>query len=149
MVAAGLGLGALLIAVPSALEALRWLGVSYLVVLGLNTWRGPRGTCSPNTKDHPQTTTRSRYLQGFAVSLGNPKAVLFFAGLFPAFIRADHPVAPQLLLLGTTFVVLDGSSLSLWALSAQHLGRVAGRMVWTRRLGGFFLLSAAAALAAK
>jgi len=48
------------------------------------------------------------YQQGFFTSASNPKAVVFFAALFPQFIAPEYPLAPQLAILTLTYLVLDG-----------------------------------------
>lgn len=47
-------------------------------------------------------------------SQSGPFAVVFFGALFPQFIDPASPVAPQLLILGVTYIVVDGAILLLW-----------------------------------
>ena len=54
------------------------------------------------------------YRQGFFTSMANPFAVVFFAALFPQFINPANPKLAQLLILATTYIVIDAAILLLW-----------------------------------
>jgi threonine/homoserine/homoserine lactone efflux protein len=86
-------------------DRLRWLGVAYLVYLGLRQWLARPG---PQEQAGAAPSIRSRriYWQGFLVCLTNPKTLAFFAAFLPQFVDPSQPVLPQLLVLGVTFVAL-------------------------------------------
>ena len=89
------------------------------------------------------------FRQGFLTSSANPFAVVFFGALFPQFIDAGAPIWPQLLVLGGTYLLVDGVILILWgALARQTLGRLTW-LTGTRinRLSGGLMIAAAALLA--
>ena len=97
------------------LDWLRWLGVVYLLYLGIRQWRAAE--VAPISA--PQAdVARSPYIAGLVVSLVNPQTLLFYVAYFPQFVDVQRPVAVQMILFGATFVVLalliDGS----WALAA-------------------------------
>ena len=56
----------------------------------------------------PRTARRTLWLQGFLTSASNPKAVVFFAALFPQFIDPNAAFWPQFAALSATYIVLDG-----------------------------------------
>lgn len=149
MLAAGSGLGAVVAGSPRTLDALRWLGVSYLAFLGVRLCRARAETDSRPLRSGAGHTARRLYLEAFGVSIANPKAVLFFAALFPAFLAGDNPIPRQLLVLGLTFVALDGSALALWGLAARRLRSRRQPSVWVARFSGLLLLAASVGLAAK
>jgi threonine/homoserine/homoserine lactone efflux protein len=105
-----LGITAVLAASPVALSVLRYGGAAYLVLLGIRAWR--------ERADHEAETTPAGgsvprvYGRGLVVQLLNPKVAVFFIAYFPQFIRAGHPVAPQVLVLGAIYlaiaVMIDG-----------------------------------------
>lgn len=64
----------------------------------------------PNTKEY-----RSYYLDGFFMSILNPKALFFFFILFPTFLNIEQPIIPQLIVLGMTFIAIDGLAMLLYA----------------------------------
>ena len=62
---------------------------------------------------------------GFVTSMTNPYAVVFFAALFPQFIDPSAAVLPQLVILGVTYLVVDGATLVLWGWAGA---RIAARL---------------------
>ena len=83
---------------------------------------------------------------GLMVGLGNPKDLLFFSALFPQFMDASAPVAGQLLILGCTWMVLDGSIMLMYVLAgAKLLARLHGTRAgqwFDRATGGAFIAAA-------
>ena len=71
-----LGLTALLGAMATWFEWLRWLGVVYLLWLGIRQWRAPPLDLT-RTRPQPRLV-RAIALRGFLISLTNPKTLLFF-----------------------------------------------------------------------
>jgi threonine/homoserine/homoserine lactone efflux protein len=150
MLAAGLGLAALLMSFEQALTIIKWAGACYLVWLGLKMISNAKrhgGLTATGTR----TSLKKLWLQGFITSATNPKAVVFFAALFPQFIDPQQSFWPQFISLSTTYIVLDGLFLSVYAASAARLAArfdAHGRM-WLDRIGGSFMIVAAILLALK
>ncbi|MFG1235638.1 LysE family translocator [Xanthobacter autotrophicus DSM 597] len=128
-----LGVGALLVACPIAFMALRLMGASYVIWLGWSYIRSPSPQDgAPATETSPAQGTLALWLQSFGVGISNPKAVLFFAALFPQFIPAGS--GPLVLaLLVATFVIVKLVVLGGYALGARHLVRRLGRPEHARR----------------
>jgi threonine/homoserine/homoserine lactone efflux protein len=141
-----LGMTPLLAALGSWFELLRWIGVAYLVYLGIREWRAPAVDL---TRTRPERKSpRSMFTRALLVSMTNPKTLLFYGAFFPQFVSSDHAFLPQVLLLSATFVVIavlvDGS----WALAAartRHLLATRGRL--RNRIAGGMLMGAGAVLA--
>lgn len=141
-----LGMTTLLAVMANWFEWLRWLGVAYLVYLGVRAWRAP---AIDLTQAPPQPrSARAIYLRGFLVSLTNPKTLLFYGAFLPQFVTAEADMTAQLVLLSATFLViavlLDGA----WALLASRFRAalaVKGRL--RNRLTGGLLIGAGAGLA--
>lgn len=149
MLAAGLGLAAVIAASATALTVIKWLGVAYLL------WLGARMILRAHRQDAPRaaprTSRRKLWLQGFLTSAANPKAVVFFAALFPQFIAADLPFWPQFAILSATYLAMDGIFLTAYGGSASWLAarlRGAARL-WLDRIGGGFMIGAALLLSLK
>ena len=126
-------------------EYLRWLGVAYLVFLGVRTWRQHHNelTVAPQPG-----SMRGVFLRGVAISLTNPKVLFFYGAFFPQFIVAGQPIAPQLLALTGTFLILAIIVDSGWAILAGRLrGTVAGYTRLHHRLTGSVLIAAGLGLA--
>jgi threonine/homoserine/homoserine lactone efflux protein len=100
---AALGMTASMQLVAEWFDIIRWIGAAYLVWLGIgrlrSAWLGVPGS------DTPLPPSRGRWFwQGMAVSLSNPKVLLFLGAFFPQFIDPSSPAGPQLALLAITFV---------------------------------------------
>ncbi len=92
---AGLGLGALVAAVPLAFEVIRWIGVAYLLWLAVQTLRR-----STNPGAAPVVPRRA-FRAGLMVNLTNPKVILFVLAFVPQFVSPEAgPVLPQFLIFG-------------------------------------------------
>ncbi len=150
MLAAGLGLAAVLAAATGAFTLVKWLGVSYLVFLGLRMILRA-GRDANGSARFGAASLRTLWLQGFVTSAANPKAVVFFAALFPQFIDADQPFATQFAVLSLSYIAIDGLFLTAYGASAGWISkRFRGRpRIWIERAGGVFMLVAALLLGLK
>ncbi len=138
---AGAGLAAIIINSRYGFALVKWAGVAYLLWIGLRTilasFKHPDAA-----RPLPRASLRSLWLRGFITSAANPKAVVFFAALFPQFINTDAPLAPQMLVLGATYILVDGSFLSVYGKSASWLAqRLSQRFaLWIERASGSGLI---------
>lgn len=150
MLAAGLGLAAVIAASAYALTIIKWLGVAYLLYLGIRMIRNAKAGDLEIGKR--QLTPRwTLWRMGFFTSAANPKAVVFFAALFPQFLSGDAAFWPQFIILSVTYLVIDGLFLCTYGLGAGWVAsRLKGRARrWIDRLGGGFLIMAAVLLGLK
>lgn len=140
------GMAAALSALGALLEWLRWLGVAYLVWIGIKQWRAP---VVDLTRTRPEArSARQIYLRGLLVSLTNPKTLLFFGAFFPQFISPEHDLTTQLALLSVTFVAVALVMDSLWAvLAGRARGLLAGHGKARNRVTGGLLIGAGLGLA--
>ena len=141
-----LGLTATLGVLAGWFEWVRWLGVAYLLYLGIRQWLAAPVDL---TRIGPQPRSiRAIALRGFLISLTNPKTLLFYGAFFPQFISLDAPLAPQVAILSLTFLAIAAGIDSGWATlagRARALLAVRGRL--RNRLSGGLLIGAAAGLA--
>ena len=91
---AGMGLGAVIAAVPWAFDAIRWIGVAYLLYLAAKTLRG-----APSNAPEPQAVARA-FRTGLMVNLTNPKVILFVLAFVPQFVDPSKPVLGQFMVFG-------------------------------------------------
>lgn len=131
---AALGLGALVTAFPTAFRLLAIGGGLYLVWLGGGSiLAGMKGEA--DHADAPKVhRRRSAFLDGFAVQLANPKALLFFTAVLPPFVDLSRPVPPQMLLFAVATVGMDMITMSTYGLGGAAL---ASRMTEPRFRKGF------------
>lgn len=146
MTLAAFGLTAVVAANADALWVIKWAGVAYLAWIGLRLMFS-----RPEQREAKPARPGHLFRQGFVTSSANPYAVVFFGALFPQFIDPAAPILPQLMILGLTYLVVDGLILLLWGWAAMRtLGRVQRLTgVWINRVSGALMLAAAALLGAK
>jgi RhtB (resistance to homoserine/threonine) family protein len=91
--AAALGLAALLATAPWLYKALRIGGGLYLLWFAWALWRArAEGASAPEPEVGGREAVRESFWQGFAVNMTNPKAVLFFASIFSAYVGPQTPL---------------------------------------------------------
>jgi homoserine/homoserine lactone efflux protein len=116
-----LGLAATLDVLAGWFEWIRWIGVAYLLYIGIRQWIAAPVDL---TRTRPQPRSfRTIAMRGFLISLTNPKTLLFYSAFFPQFLSPDAPIAPQVAVLSLTFLGIAAGLDSAWALLA---GRVRG-----------------------
>lgn len=139
------GIASLLIASATIFSAIKWVGVAYLVYLGLTAIFSKNGGIQFPTGRLQSAI--SLFGKGFIVEFANPKALLYFAAILPQFLDVSKPILPQILLMGGTTVVLDLFSYSLYAYAGDRLtsGRVNERIVRliNRAAGGALIFAGA------
>jgi threonine/homoserine/homoserine lactone efflux protein len=133
---AGIGLSALIAAMPGALDVIRWVGVAYLLVLAVQALRA-----SPIGRDQarqvqPRAAMRA-FGQGLVVNLTNPKVILFVLAFVPQFVDpARGAVLGQFLIYGAVLslggFVINGA---VGVFAAGAAGRLAGNPRLARMLG--------------
>lgn len=140
------GLSLILTAAGEAFFWIKWIGVAYLVYLGVKALREPADELKPAAA--VQRSGRRTVAEAFLVNLTNPKALLFHGAFLPLFISPSAPAAPQLIVLAITFVVVAALLDGCWAIFAARLKPALARIGrWRHRITGGVLLGAAAGLA--
>jgi threonine/homoserine/homoserine lactone efflux protein len=122
VIAATLGLSALLLSSALAFTIVKYLGAAYLVYLGLRKLF-TRAAVQATGNSRPQSLRRV-FSQGVVVAALNPKTALFFVAFLPQFVDPSQgAIAGQMLVLGSLFVMLAIISDSMYALLAGSVGR--------------------------
>ncbi len=150
--AVSIGLGALLAASETAFQILKWIGVLYLLYLGIQLLRTqPQSRHDPSQSLNPTLSHPYRiFLKCLLVALTNPKGYLFFSAILPQFVNPQAPQLPQYVLLALTFTAIDGLVMLLYASGgarAVQLFRTPMTMVWINRFSGGAIVILAGALA--
>lgn len=145
IVIAGFGLASLIALSASAFLVLKYLGVAYLVWIGIRMIR----EASRPRSARPAPSRGALFRRGFMTSAANPYAVVFFAALFPQFIDLGAAVAPQVAILGITYLVVDGTILvAMGAFSTRVVAAFGSKIEhWFSITSGVGLIVAAIAIA--
>ncbi len=139
------GLSLILSAASEAFIWLKWIGVAYLVYLGVKALREPADDLAPALTHR---SDRRTIAEAFFVNLTNPKALLFHGAFLPLFVSPAAPATPQLILLAATFIVVAAVLDGCWAIFAARLQPLLKRIGrWRHRITGGVLLAAAGGLA--
>ncbi|MEJ2165660.1 MAG: LysE family translocator [Desulfobacterales bacterium] len=121
VIAATLGLSALLLSSAFAFTVVKYLGAAYLVYLGLRKIF-TREAVQAAARSHPESHRRI-FSQGVMVAAFNPKTALFFVAFLPQFVDPSrNAIALQMLFLGCLFVMMAVISDSMYALLAGTIG---------------------------
>ncbi|AUC99154.1 LysE family translocator [Bradyrhizobium sp. SK17] len=152
MIAAMLGLAAILHTSAMAFAALKWGGVVYLLYMAWQALR-ERGALAVDTEIKPRSNGRV-IVTAILINILNPKLSIFFLAFLPQFIAVDeaHPLARMVELSGV-FMAMTFAVFAIYGLFAASVrDRVITRpkvMAWLRRsfAAGFAVLGAKLAFA--
>jgi homoserine/homoserine lactone efflux protein len=146
----GVGLGALLATSNTAFGVVKWLGVAYLVWLGIQQWRAPAAPLVARDEGAGQMSTRALILRGWTVNAVNPKGTVFLIAVLPQFVDTTQPLLAQYLVIGATFGLVEFCVMTGYAaLASRVLGllRTPRQMRTTNRVFGSLFVVAGALLA--
>lgn len=112
--------------------AVKFAGAGYLIWLGIKLWR-----CPPAIPEGTAAAKRplGSFLAGFALTLGNPKAIAFYLAFLPAFIDLTAMTGWDVGLIAITTFAVIASMLCGYAAVAARFGRLLRRERYRRRLG--------------
>lgn len=110
-------LGIVLASSAVAFNLIKLAGAVYLIYLGIKMFRSENAS-QTQVKGQGGSFVKC-FIEGFLVSVSNPKAVIFFMSIFPQFIDSHQAYAPQFILLAVTFSVLVLIIHSLYAVFAS------------------------------
>jgi len=136
MLAAMLGLAAVLHTSALAFAALKWLGVLYLLYMA---WQGlrERGALALDSR-LKERSSRRVIITGFLINILNPKLSIFFLAFLPQFIATDdsHPLR-RMLELSSAFMAMTLAVFVVYGLFAalvrDHIVTRPTVMTWLRR----------------
>ncbi|GAB4402442.1 MAG: LysE family transporter [Rhodoferax sp.] len=143
----GVGLGALIAASATAFTVVKWLGVAYLVWLGIAQWRAPTQPLVQVSDQTLRVTRAQLVLRAWMINVVNPKGTVFLLAVVPQFIDVHRPLLPQYLIIGGTLALTDMVVMTGYtALAARVLGalqRPHHLRAMNRVFGGLFVVAGA------
>ena len=149
VLAAALGVGALLAASATAFTAIKWVGAAYLLWMGVrmllakppDAGAGALAVAAVHRSAGSPKSLRAVFMGGFWTNVLNPKVVIFFLAFVPQFIApgTDNKTL-AFLLLGLLFTVNALPVCAGWAFAASWMGRrvdtLQRGMHWLDRVAG-------------
>lgn len=151
MTAAVTGLAALAAALGTAFLLIKIAAIAYLLWLAWQLWTAPVSPVADAPPPSPGVS-RAGVVTGLAVSLSNPKALVFFSAVVPSVLPIERlTLADDALLLLTSsavFVAVFGAWAVLAAKARSFLANEARRRGFNR-LSALLIAGSAAAVAAR
>lgn len=128
---AGLGLSAVISALPLAFDVIRWVGVAYLLWLAWQSLRSGRGPLAA------ASGTGRAFTDGVMVNLSNPKVILFTLAFVPQFVDPERgQILAQFLIFGAVLGIGGFIANGTVGYFAAGLGRrLTGSAGFSRVLG--------------
>jgi homoserine/homoserine lactone efflux protein len=122
-----LGLGAILLASGIVFTIIKWIGIVYLVYIGIKLILEPVTTVISTDIQGKPTLKKGRnklFIDGFIIAVGNPKGILFFTALFPQFITLKSATIGAFLIVFITLGVVAFGCYMLYAIFGVRLNRL-------------------------
>ena len=141
-----LGLGPILQSSKLFYHGIQWAGGGYLIYLGYAAIAASKAHAEDlQNTDGARPSFITSIKNGFWVGVLNPKSIVFFAAILPAFVDQEkNNVTSQLLFLGLVFAIIAFISDSTYGILAgtvrQWLASDLGRLVFMRRFGGSVMI---------
>lgn len=141
-----LGVGTVLLASSMAFAIIKWIGIAYLMYLGVKMLIS-RGIDSfaNGTSDLPLKPASKMYRDAFIVTLFNPKGIIFFIAFVPQFISPNTNFFGQAAICIVTFLILALANIWLYAsFAARARDNFQNPNItkWADRAGGSMLIGA-------
>lgn len=116
------GLGSILIASETLFQIIKLLGAVYLVYIGMNILRSSKSLLTDESDCFSRKIPlKKMYIRAALVTVGNPKAVLFFTAVFPQFINTKSDFIIQFSVLMTICILIAFFCFMIYAICGQKL----------------------------
>ena len=141
-----IGLGPLLQRSHLFYNGVQWAGGIYLMYLGYSAIKASKLDAEDmQKKEEIKPSLINSAVNGFWVGVLNPKSIVFFAAILPAFVDKDkNTITQQLLVLGLIFCLIafisDGSYGLLAGTAREWLSSDIKRLILMRRFGGAVMI---------
>ena len=112
------GLGALLKIFPDIVIVFKWVGVSYLLYVAYGFYKS-KANIDINTGKQVKSNILL-FRDGFFIAFFSPKAVIFFAAVFPTFLTGENYMTHFIVML-VSYVVLDFLTLAIYSKVAEKI----------------------------
>jgi homoserine/homoserine lactone efflux protein len=150
LVVVAAGLGAVIATSALAFAVVKWLGVAYLVWLGLRQWRAPARPMTVAAVAPAPTTRRRIVAEAWLLNAVNPKGTAFMLAVVPQFLTPAEPLVPQYLVIAATLSFTDlvvNAGYAALAARLLPLLRTPARLRAVNRVFGAFFVALGVLLA--
>jgi len=144
------GLGALISTSIVVFSVVKWLGVAYLVWIGISQWRTPARPWLNQSVSTSNVRQRTIVFRAWMISMLNPKTTVFLLAVIPQFIIVKQPLVNQYMVIGLTLAFTEMVVMASYTAMASKvllvLKKPAHVQILNRVLGGL-LVAAGSSLA--
>lgn len=124
------GLGLILATSALAFTAVKVIGATYLLWIGIKILKSMRAGAGAAPGAGPAPTLREAFRREAVVCMGNPKTIVIFSAFFPQFIDPSD-YWRSWVIMGALFIALEAVVVVLYASLGRFAARAAGaRMHW-------------------
>lgn len=116
--AAFIGFAAIAETYAPVLHLIKWGGAAYLLWLSFKLWTEPVAATIEAPSDTTSEAPFSLFLSTYALTLGNPKPILFFVALLPTLVDLDGMTWVDFLTIALVIAVIITATLSSYAIAA-------------------------------
>ena len=143
------GLAALVLAFPVLFDFFKWAGMLYLVWIGLRLLHAALFVPEARFAPRQSSSLRRLFYSSFVLQGANPKAVLYYVAILPAFVGESEGAVKWFLLLGIIEIAMEYWALLLYSFAGGSLSAFASRRLQRAldALAGIAVIGAAAMVA--
>lgn len=128
----------------------RWGGALYLLYIAWQFWTAKPGSEQIRAKSE---STWKTFLSGFALTMGNPKTIVFYLALLPTVIPLDQPITilgfTELVAIVVVVLLIIGLAYAGLAAAARDFFKSSKAIRRLNRTAGVMMASAAAFVVAR
>ncbi len=145
VLAAALGLSAILATSALAFSVVKYIGAAYLIYLGIRAFRSKGATFDKIGAGGEETTPWQAFKQGALVDILNPKVAIFFMAFLPQFVRSElGSTAGQIIFLGSLVIlvaiVVEFTIIMVAAQTTEFFRKNKNISIWLDRMLGSVLV---------
>lgn len=128
----------------------RWAGAAYLLYIAWQFWTAKPGSEQIRARKESGWKT---FLSGFALTLGNPKTIVFYLALLPTVVPLDQPITvlgfAELTAIVIVVLLIIGLAYAGLAAAARDLFKSSKAIRRLNRTAGVMMAGAAALVVAR
>jgi threonine/homoserine/homoserine lactone efflux protein len=128
----------------------KWAGAAYLLYVAWSFWTAKPGEEQMSAKTESSWKT---FLSGLALTLGNPKTIVFYLALLPTLIPLDRPMTvlgfSELVVIVSVVLLIIGFAYAALAAAAREFFRSSKAVRRLNRTAGAIMAGAAVLVVAR
>lgn len=134
-------------------EIIRYIGAIYLIYMGIMLFKtSTQNMLNINNINENNTSILSMFKQAFFISIGNPKAIIFFTALFPQFISAGKTTFFQYFLMTIVLGLIAFTCMMAYSIAGDKTNNFFRTSIigkYLNKITGTIFISAGCAVALK